>query len=116
MSEDKWTIEIKKLFRKRLELLSQETREKVYYTYLEEILSNSKWFEAVCTMLQNPTADGFVRLVPDHIDLTLEYIVINNEDYRKLFSSYPEVIEACNFKLQNPEQVKQLAKETNKKY
>lgn len=117
MSDDKWVSELKEIFKARLDLLCRETRAKFYPTYnLEGILASKNWFDSICALLKAPTPEGFVRLVPDHIDYTLEYLVMHNEDYRKLFEQKPDVLEACDFKLKNPEQVKQLAKETNKKY
>lgn len=115
MNDDKWVSELKEIFKARLDLLCRETRAKIYPTFhLESILEGKNWFDSICTILKNITAEGFVRLVPEHIDFTIEYLVMNNEDYRKLFEHQPDVLHACEFKLKNPKDVKQLAEETNK--
>lgn len=109
-SQDKISDETKEklkgFFGDRLKLLCTETKEATgkYPSRLNDILQgvHGEWFSQITALVENRKIKGIEYLFNEKtgesfFNLTIEAIVLENRDYRQLFSK--EAIEACKYKL-----------------
>lgn len=111
-------MDLKKLFRQRLFLLCEETKRETGHTpqrllnILNEvdIRDNNGWFLKIENLVQQNVnqpmkTEGIEYLYNmndwklSRFDLTIEAIIVENQDYRSLFDD--KVIKACKTKLKN---------------
>lgn len=108
--------EKKNIFHKRLNLLCDETREKTGHNpqRLRNILNGvakKEWFSEIRRLVLENVADPYkiegieylydINTGESFFELTIEALIVENEDYRSLFSD--KEIRACKDKLEKLE-------------